>query len=86
MNQYLSKITDELKKAIEDTIRKDLREEAFKILSFGSENDRNEFLEAYNNDKGNICCLILDYAKRDLVKQGIMEQKDTDGFGRFPFE
>ena len=32
MKQYLSKITDELKKAVEDTIREDLREEAFKIL------------------------------------------------------
>ena len=82
----MKNITVEIKTAVEDVIRDDLHNEALEILSLGTNDDRQDFMTAYNDDKGNICCLILDYAKKGLVKKGILEQKDTDGFGKFPFE
>lgn len=82
----MRKITPELLKAVNETIREDLRDEAVELLFLGSNDDRNDFLEAYEKDQGNICCLILDYAKRELIKKGILEQRELDSFGRFPFE
>jgi hypothetical protein len=82
----MKNITAKINDAVEDTIREDLRNEALEILSLGTKADRRDFMTAYNDDKGNVCCLILDYAKKGLVKRGILEQKDTDEFGKFPFE
>lgn len=76
------KLTKELKVAVKCTIRKDLRNEALNILSLTTDKNREDFLDYYKKDEGNICCLVLDFAKRDLVKEGKMKQNENDGFGK----
>jgi hypothetical protein len=70
-------------KAVDKTIREDAREEAKLILSLTTPDERQEFLECFWADEGNVCCLVLDYAKKQLVKDRKLEQKDTDAFGKF---
>ena len=79
----MRKLSNKIIKAINVELREDVREEAKEILYLTTDKERNEFLEAHKQDKGNICCLILDYAKKELVAQGVMEQKDSDAFGKF---
>lgn len=72
---------EECVKAVNREIRKDCREEALKILELCEEKDRQEFLRYSKKlDGGNICCLVLDYAKKKLVEAGKMEQKPDDCF------
>lgn len=77
MSKYLSK---ELKFAVKKEIRKDCRKEAMKILELCSDKDREDFLRSHQEDNGNICCLILDFAKKKLVENKVMKYKDTDCF------
>jgi len=58
----------ELKKAIKIELRKDCREEALKILELGDDKDRKDFLDYHLKDQGNICCLVLDFAKKKLIE------------------
>lgn len=80
----MRKITPELLKAVKKTIRPGLHYEALEILFLTTEGERSDFMAAYERDKGNVCCLVLDYAKARLVQRKILEQKETDGFGNFP--
>jgi len=73
------------RKAIKIEIAKKFRFEANIILDLSSKNVRLEFLEYHKLDQGNICCLVLDKAKQSLVDDGIMVQKDKDGFGNFTY-
>ena len=73
-------------KAIEQTLRKGVREEAKEILSLTTDEERKNFMNAFEADKGNICCLILDFAKKELVEIGKMEQKEGDAFGKWFLE
>lgn len=68
--------------AIRSEIRKDLHHEAEIILMLTTDKNREDFLQYHKEDKGNICCLVLDYAKRDLVKEKKMIQNDNDEFGK----
>lgn len=74
------KLSKELKQAIVAEIRKDCREEARKILELTDDKERIEFLTYHKEDKGNICCLVLDFAKKKLIEAGKMELKETDCF------
>ena len=80
------KLSKDLQKAVKSTIKKDLRHEAETILLFTTNENREDFLKYYNEGSGNICCLVLDFAKRELVKKNKMIQNDNDGFGKFPFK
>jgi len=68
------------KRAVRKEIRKDCWKEAYKILELCDEKDRQDFMRYHNEDKGNICCLVLDYAKKKLVEEGKMKQKESDCF------
>jgi len=68
------------KKAVRKEIRKDCWKEAHEILRLCDEKERQDFLKYHQEDKGNVCCLVLDYAKGKLVKDGKMEQKPDDCF------
>jgi len=70
----------EIKKAIRNEIRKDCREEALKILELGDDKDREDFLKYHNEDSGNICCLVLDFAKKKLIEAGKWEYNPEDCF------
>jgi hypothetical protein len=82
----MRKLTPELHKAVNETISDKYRDEAFEILFLTTEAERKHFIEAYEKDRGNICCLVLDYAKRDLARRNILKINEDDGFGHFPFE
>lgn len=75
-------ISKELKDAVEYEIRDDLQQEAEMILLLTTDENREDFLQYHGEDKGNICCLVLDIAKQQLVKEGKMTQNDNDGFGK----
>ena len=83
MKNKVTILSKDIKKAVTETIRKEYRNEAKIILLLTSDKNREEFMQYHNEDKGNICCLVLDYAKKDLVKEKKMIQNDNDGFGKF---
>ena len=68
------------KKAVRKEIRKDCWKESYEILRLCEEKDRQDFLKYHQEDKGNVCCLVLDFAKKKLVDAGKMEQKEGDCF------
>ena len=68
------------KRAVRKEIKRDCWKEAYKILELCDEKDRQDFLKYHNEDKGNVCCLVLDFAKKKLVETGKMEQKESDYF------
>lgn len=68
-------------KIVNDLIINEFQEEAKQILMLTTETRRKEFIDHYNQEKGNICCLILDKAKYDLVKKNKLQQNPNDGFG-----
>jgi hypothetical protein len=77
-------LLDKCNKAIVNEIAKDHHAEAKEIIQLASEELRQEFLKYHEEDKGNICCLVLDKAKRDLINEGKLTEKPEDAFGK-PF-
>lgn len=76
-----------IKKAIKNVIRKDAGYEALKILLRADEKFSKDFLKYYKKDQLNLCCLVLDSAKDDLVEKGKMNQNVNDAFGnKFIFD
>ena len=71
-------------KAVVKVVAKEFHEEAIEIIQMASEEERKEFLKYFDEDKGNICCLVLDTIKRNLISKGKLVGKDTDAFGK-PF-
>jgi len=69
-----------IRNAVRKEIRVDCRKEALKILELCDDKDREDFLKYHDEDKGNICCMVLDFAKKKLVEAGEMEQKEDDCF------
>lgn len=74
------KLPKELKIAINAEICKECRHEAMNILLLGDDKDRDDFLKYHNADQGNICCMVLDFAKKKLVEKGILIDKENDCF------
>lgn len=77
MTKLLNKCFEIVNKEIDGKYQK----EAKKILELTSDMYRQQFINSYNLNRGNISCLILDRAKYDLVQDGKMVQKTDDGFG-----
>lgn len=73
-------LSEEIKLAIKIELRRDCWREAIKILELGDDKDRDDFLKYHQEDNGNICCLVLDFAKKKLVEAGKLEEKDDDYF------
>lgn len=71
-----------IKQIVKKTIREDLRDEAMSILSIASPFRLNELKRYYNEGKANIVCMHIDSIKEELVFYKLMEQKDTDTFGK----
>lgn len=76
-DKYLLK---KLKFAIRNEIRQDCRKEAMQILELADDSDREDFLKYHEMDRGHLCCLVLDFAKKKLVDSGKLEQKECDCF------
>ena len=80
MKTSIDPLFEECKKAVRKEIRKDCWKEAYKILELGDDKDREDFLKYHKEDKGNICCLVLDFAKSKLVEFGTLEYNENDCF------
>lgn len=80
MNGHLKFLSKEIKFAIRKEIRKECRQEAIKILELGDDKDREDFLKYHNENQGNVCCLVLDFAKKKLVEAHKWEINKTDCF------
>lgn len=78
--QHIWTVHKKCKKAVNKEIREECREEALRILELADDEDRQEFIKYHKENKGNICCLVLDFAKKKLVEKGKLEQKETDFF------
>jgi len=74
------------RKAVDIEIKEDARKEANQILKLTTKGMQLEFLYYHHKYQGNICCLVLDKAKEELVKNSIMVQGKDDNFGRSWFE
>ena len=73
---------EECLKAARKEIRKEFHDEAKEILRMASDEDRREFMKYHKRGDGNICCLVLDKIKRDLIVEGKMVLNENDGFGK----
>jgi hypothetical protein len=71
----------EIYKAVDKEIRSEAREEAKEILKLTTDALHHDFLEFYKKDQGNLCCMILDEAKRQLIAEGKMVLNKDDNFG-----
>jgi hypothetical protein len=83
-NNKVNDILKECEIAINKEIAEEFRKEAKEIIKLTTDDVRNEFLMHYNNNRGNISCLVLDKAKYDLIAEGKLVSKDGDAFGK-PF-
>ena len=68
-----------LKKIVKEVIRKECRKEALEILKLSSQEDVDKFIEYYEDDNFNICCLHLDFLKEKLVKSKKMKEDGCFG-------
>lgn len=68
-------------KIINKLLAREYRKEGLEILELTTENKRNEFLKYWKkDDTHSICCLVLDSAKDNLVKEG-KSKYQRNGFG-----
>jgi hypothetical protein len=74
-------IDEKITKIVNDRIREEARSEALEILSKCSDERFKEFLSYHFKNKGNICCLVLDVAKSELVASNQMTHDINDYFG-----
>jgi len=80
MRNEIRFLPKEIKFAIRKELRQECRQEAIKILELGDEKDREDFLKYHKEDKGNICCMVLDFAKKKLIEAGKWEYNPDDCF------
>lgn len=52
---------------IDSLIAKEFRDEAKEIIKLTNNKNRKDFIDYYNHDQGNVCCLVLDFAKDELI-------------------
>jgi len=77
----ISMLPIDIQKAVDKEIKSSARYEAITILLLTTEDRQKEFLKYHREDKGNLCCLLLDKAKEELVQQGILKENKHDNFG-----
>ena len=68
---------------VEEEIAEEARDEAMRILDATTQSFREEFAYYHTLEQGNQCCQVLDYAKHELVKKGMIQKAD-DHFGHIP--
>jgi hypothetical protein len=80
-SSIISALSSDIQKVINKEICEDLRYEAMTVLLLTTDEYREEFLKYSREDKGNLCCLVVDKAKEELVKEKKLKQNKNDGFG-----
>ena len=81
-NVPIDVLLENCNKAVVKEIAKQYHVEAKEIIKLASDEDRKEFLKYFQEDKGNICCLVLDRIKGDLVKAGKWTAEEMTAFGK----
>jgi len=66
---------------IDSLIAVDFRDEAKEIMKLTTNKHRNDFIKYFKLDQGNICCLVIDTAKRDLINNGVVFENNGNAFG-----
>lgn len=79
-------LTKEIKFAIRKEIRQECRQEAMNILKLADDKDRQDFLKYHQENNGNICCLVLDFTKKKLVKENKWVFNPNDCFNDLFYE
>lgn len=69
---------------IDDLIAREFRNEAKEIISLTTNKERLDFIKYYKHNQGNVCCLVLDFAKQELIKENKLVFNNKDNFGK-PF-
>ena len=64
-------------------LAKECRPDAVEILSQCKQEFRDDFEEAFKNEDYNACCMTIDVAKFDLVKDGKMQWGECSSFGEY---
>lgn len=77
-NEFLIKKCEEI---IDSIIAIEYREEAKEIIRLTTKKNRLDFIKYFKNDQGNICCLVLDTAKFELIQKGIILYNNGHAFG-----
>lgn len=77
----MNNIDKNIKKIVTYEICKEARKEALEILKKCTKERFEEFIKYHNKDQGNICCMVLDSAKIELVSSGEMTHNESDHFG-----
>jgi hypothetical protein len=80
MKTPIDPLFEECKIAVRKELRKSCWKEAYKILELGDDKDRQDFIRYHKEDKGNICCLVLDFAKTKLIDLGKWKYNPIDCF------
>lgn len=77
----MNKIDKNIIKIVNNLIREEARPEALEILEKCSELRFNEFMTYFINNKENVCCMVLDVAKGELVGFNEIIHTEEDYFG-----
>ena len=70
-----------LKEIVKEVIISHAREEALEILDLATGMEIAEFVEYYEHDNFNSCCMHLDFIKHRLMKENVLEYYENDNFG-----
>ncbi len=66
---------------VDSVIAKEYREEAKEVIRLTTNEHRKDLIKYFKLDQGNICCLVIDTAKRDLLKNGTVFENKGNSFG-----
>ena len=72
-----------LEEIIQGLIKPEAQKEALKIMTLAPDQDLKEFYQYYDDKSYNVCCLVIDKVKTELVKQNKLTQNPEDHFGEF---
>lgn len=75
VNQHLNK---HLRQVVNDLVARKYRKAAMEILTKSSEEIIGEFLYYYHSDSGNVACLVIDKARRILVKKRKIKGRENN--------
>ena len=75
---------------LQDKVRKvvtpELHKEALTILALARDKHREQFEHYFDKGQWNTCCSVIDFAKYELVKTGVLKREDFKNWGEYLFD